>query len=163
MNLTVGDVIEQSIALLNSVYGLPGHVLVGLTCVILGYMLRFYRKFPNDAIPLVCILWGMVFNPLLADERVAGSSMRLWLVRNVLTGFVTGAVAWAIHAKIIKRFEERIPLLGSLLTAADKRSDETQVANIMAKETTAAIKADVVVTKAEIVQVKPSVNKNVDG
>ena len=125
--------LDQALALLNSVYGLPGHILVGLTCIILGYSLRFFRKFPNEGIPLVCMLWGMVFNPLIADERAAGTSLRLWMVRNILVGFVIGAGAWAVHRYVIKKFEEKIPFLGPLLAEADKRTDVAATVKVAAK------------------------------
>jgi hypothetical protein len=120
--------------ILNSLYGLPGHMLVGLACIVLGYTLRFVKRFPNDAIPVVCILWGMIFNPLVADERIAGTSLRLWVARNILIGLIIGAGAWALHRYFLKKFEEKIPILGTILAEADKRSDDHQMASIVNKK-----------------------------
>lgn len=112
---------------LSALYGLPGHFLVGLTCILFGYTLRCIRQFPNDAIPLVCILWGMLFHPLVAESPAPDASMRLWLVRNILIGLVIGAGAWVLHRYVIKTFEEKIPILGRLLTELDRQSDLVQL------------------------------------
>lgn len=126
--------LDYAISLLNAISSLPGHVLVGLTCLIVGYALRFIRRFPNDGIPLVSILWGMVINPLLADVRESGTPLRLWLARNIMVGLVIGAVTWALHRYILKKIEEKIPILGPALADADRRSDEHTFEKIVTKK-----------------------------
>lgn len=127
---TAGDPIEHLIQMLNSLYGLPGHILVGISCIVIGYTLRFVRRFPNDALPVVSVLWGAVFTPLVADVRVTGTPLRLWLVRNILVGMIVGGCAWLFHRYFIKRLEDKLPFIGDALADADKRSDEHQVAKI---------------------------------
>jgi len=123
--------VDGIISVLNSLYGLPGHVLVGLTCIIFGYVLRFIRSFPNSGIPLACVLWGMVFNPLIADA--ATSSLRVWYVRNILIGAVIGAGAWAIHRWLFSRVEADIPILGDALATADAQSDQIAANKVESK------------------------------
>jgi hypothetical protein len=133
VNTTLGDVLDQALGILDSLSGLPGHILVGISCIVVGYALRFFKRFPNDAIPLVCILWGMVFNPLLAPDRALGTSLRLWAARNAIIGLIVGALAWALHRYVIKKFEDRLPIVGEMLAEADRRSDVAQIAKIVGR------------------------------
>lgn len=116
----VADALDQFVKLLNTINGLPGYALVALTCIVAGYFLRLNKRFPNDAIPMSCVLLGMVLNPLISDPIAAGASLRVWIVRNVAIGAIVGAAAWIIHRTIIKRFEHRIPVLGSMLVDSAK-------------------------------------------
>lgn len=97
--------------LLGKLYGIPGGVLVLISCLVIGYVLRVIRRFPNSAIPLVVILWGPVFNMLIADPKADTFPLRLWLVKNFLVGVVLGGVAWTIHNKALKKLEEKLPFL----------------------------------------------------
>ena len=119
------SVVDSTLGVLDTLYGLPGNALVALTCIVLGYVLRLVRKFPNEGIPLACILWGMVCNPLVADPASAGQSIRIWIVRNILVGAIVGAVSWLSHKLILSKLESRIPILGGLLAAADSAADAT--------------------------------------
>lgn len=111
--------ISQLFKILNSVYGLPAAAMVGISCIVLGYVLRIIQAFPNKAIPVACILWSMVATPLIADPPPAGTVLRVWLVRNILSGAIVGALAWLTHNKLLKQIENNIPILGGILKAAD--------------------------------------------
>ena len=126
-NVPASGLIKDAEDFVGSIYDLPGYMLVGLSCLIFGYCLRFVKKFPNDGIPLACMLWGMVFNPLLASERPTTMPLRLWLARNILVGLVIGAGAWLTHKYLLSRIESSIPGLGTLLANADQRSDAVMV------------------------------------
>jgi len=123
----VTGLVKQIEDFLGTIYDLPGYMLVGLSCIVFGYCLRFLKKFPNDGIPLACMLWGMIFNPLIADERPTDASLRVWLVRHILMGLIIGAGAWLTHKYLLSRFEASIPGFGSLLARADQRSGEVAV------------------------------------
>jgi hypothetical protein len=116
---------DSFIQLLNSLYGLPSSLLVGITCIIFGYALRLAKNFPNNGIPLACILWGMTFTPLISDIP-AHTSFRVWLGRNILLGAIIGAGAWLAHKWLLKRVEDRVPLLGSMLSHVDKSGQAVQ-------------------------------------
>ena len=100
---------------LGSLYGLPGYALVALSCIVLGYVLRALRFFPNQGIPLACVLWAMVLNPLLANGRTAADSPRVWLLKNILIGMIVGFLAWILHKLILRRFEDKIAGLAKFL------------------------------------------------
>jgi hypothetical protein len=112
--------VQELTKFLGLLYGLPGYVLVCLSCIVVGYIFKLWKNFPNTGIPAICVAWGMIFNPLIATAPQAGTSVRVWLVTNTLVGMVVGGVAWVIHNTIIKRFESKIPVLGPLVAAASQ-------------------------------------------
>ena len=100
---------------LNSLYGIPADVLIALSCIVLGYILRAIPDFPNRGIPLACVLWAMVLNPILSAPPGPGMSLRQWVVRNALAGMIIGFAAWVFHKAIIARFEDKVPGLKTLI------------------------------------------------
>jgi hypothetical protein len=118
---------------LGTIYDLPGYMLVGLSCTIFGYCLRFFKKFPNDGIPMACMLWGMIFNPLMAAAPPPEASTRIWLVRHILMGLIIGAGAWMTHKYVLSRIESSIPGLNTLLANADQRSDNVAAQKVADK------------------------------
>lgn len=104
----MSDYIDQAINALNKLYGLPAAALVLLSCVAVGYVLRFIKRFPNDGIPVAVILWGAVAMSLVADSRAANMSLRVWIVRNVLVGLGIGFGAWVTHKMVLSKIEDWI-------------------------------------------------------
>ena len=90
---------------LSSLWGLPGAVLTTLLCVAVGYALKRFKRYPNDAIPLTIMLLGAGINTLLADPMTPPLTMRLWLGKNMVIGFIAGAGAWLTHKMILKKIE----------------------------------------------------------
>jgi hypothetical protein len=108
---SLDNLLSKSVDLLGKLYGLPGALLVLLTCLVVGYVLRVWKAFPNAAIPVVVVLWGPVFNMLIADPKADTFPLRIWLVKNFLVGIVLGGAAWLVHNKGLKRIETMIPFL----------------------------------------------------
>ncbi len=106
---------EQTFDAVHSLYGLPGYALVLLTCIIVGYIMKIMKWFPNEKIPAVVIAWGIVFNLLSADTRDASVPVRLYIVKNLLIGMIIGFIAWLIHNRWLSRIENSIPLLKNFL------------------------------------------------
>jgi hypothetical protein len=98
--------LDSAIAALNKLEGLPAAALVMGSCIVLGYVLRFIKAFPNDGIPVAVILWGSVAMSLVADARASSMTLRMWIVRNVLVGSVIGLLAWLLHKTLISRLED---------------------------------------------------------
>lgn len=100
--------LDQIIAWLNRLYGLPAGALVLGTCIVLGYILRFVKRFPNDGIPVAVVLWGAIAMSLVADSRASSMPLRIWVVRNVLVGMIIGLAAWMAHKIALSRLEDWI-------------------------------------------------------
>ena len=104
---TIETTLEQVTALLSRVYGLPSALFVIAGCIIGGYLLRFWKRFPNDAIPVCVTLLGAVLFPIIADLNNE-MPWRTWFVRNVIFGLVLGFVAWVLHKTAISKLEEKL-------------------------------------------------------
>lgn len=103
----VESILETVTDYLQKLEGAPAVLLVVLSAIVLGYVLKRFKSFPNDAIPIVVILWGGVVYPLIADAN-NDLTLRVWLVRNVAIGLITGFVAWIFHNQILKRFLNKL-------------------------------------------------------
>jgi len=101
----INDWLTQSSELLSRLNGLPGVMLVFLSCIGVGLMIKRWRIFdwlPNEAIKAVVPLWGACFMLLLADPLTDALPFRIWLGKNFLVGFIIGISAVTIHAFVIK-------------------------------------------------------------
>lgn len=98
--------IDQAIGWLNQLYGLPAAALVLISCLAVGYVLRFIKRFPNDGIPVAVVLWGAVAMTLVADSRATSMSLRVWIVRNVLVGLAIGFISWLVHNLLLSKVED---------------------------------------------------------
>src|SRR5512135_2379766 len=110
--------LDTVVNLLNKINGLPSIAVVFLSCIVVGYVLRFVKRFPNDGIPIAVILWGAAFNPLLADLN-SDMGWRVWFIKNFLFGLLWGYLAWLVHNKVLSKIEGSIPVIGDKL-AGDK-------------------------------------------
>jgi hypothetical protein len=102
----VNDWLDKAVATLNKLEGLPAVALVMGSCIVLGYVLRFIKRFPNDGIPVAVILWGAVAMSLVADARTSSMTLRVWIARNVFVGMILGLLAWLLHKTLISRLED---------------------------------------------------------
>lgn len=93
---------------LDKIQGISAVGLICLSCIVVGYVLRFIKSFPNDGIPVVVILWGAVAMLVLADPRASDMPERIWVVRNFFVGLVIGFVAWMLHKIVLTKIEEYI-------------------------------------------------------
>lgn len=74
-------------------------------CIVVGYILRFIKAFPNDGIPVVVILTGALAMMMLADPRPTTMTARIWTTRNLIVGLIIGFIAWIMHKTIISKLE----------------------------------------------------------
>lgn len=93
---------------LDKIQGLPAVALVFISCIAVGYVLRGIKSFPNQAIPTVVVLWGMVAMLFIADPRASTMPARIWTARNTLVGLAIGFFAWLAHKYLLKKFENWI-------------------------------------------------------
>lgn len=105
MNL---DKLNDVLSILDRIQGLPAAALVLFGCIVIGYVLRFIKAFPNNAIPVVVILSGSVLMLILADPRATAMPARIWTMRNLLVGLIIGFAAWMLHYYALAKIEDWI-------------------------------------------------------
>lgn len=106
---SIETILDQLSLFLQKLYGLPAYTLVGIACIIIGYLLRFWKAFPNNGIPLVVILFGAIAYPIVADYNNE-DSIRVLLGKYILFGLLIGFVAWLVHNKFLKPLEDKFGL-----------------------------------------------------
>ena len=100
----MNEAIKWLVDLNNQLYGAPSGVLVAIFAVALGYMLKSLPKFNNSYIPAVVVCVCTLAFMLIAPARLPDSSLRVWLFRNFIIGFVIGFAAWQFHNQVLRRF-----------------------------------------------------------
>lgn len=102
---SIENQLDSITTFLGTLYNLPSGTLVALTCLIFGYVLRYFQNFPKNAIPLAVILWGALWFPVLCSFD-GKTPIRIWLIRNVFIGLVIGFAAWMLHNKFLSKVED---------------------------------------------------------
>jgi hypothetical protein len=102
------ETLNELLKKLDAVQGLTAVSLVLFSCIIVGYVLRFIKRFPNDGIPVAVILWGALAMLVLADPRASTMPARVWTMRNLCIGLVIGMIAWLSHKIILAKIEDFI-------------------------------------------------------
>lgn len=86
----------------NQLLGLPSAALTVLLCLAFGWLLKSIKRFPNDAIPVAVVLFGIAFFMLVAPYE--GTPMRIIVARNFGVGLLLGSASWALHRFVLKRW-----------------------------------------------------------
>jgi hypothetical protein len=109
-NLTeqVAGQADQWLQKLDGIQGWSAATLIFAACLVIGYGLRLWKKFPNELIPHAVILSGAVLMTLLASARPTSMPQHVWVVRNFIVGLIIGAFAWVAHWTVISRIEQFI-------------------------------------------------------
>lgn len=102
----------------NYLTGAPAGILTIVICIVAGWVLKSWRRFPNEAIPLSVVMVGVVWFMLMAPAKSNETALRIWLGRNAAIGSGLGLFAWGVHYFVLSRFEDSLPLLGKLLSKA---------------------------------------------
>ena len=102
------DYLNQLLSVLDKIQGMSAVALVCFSCIVVGYILRFIKSFPNDGIPVAVILWGAVAMLVIADPHPAAVSLRIWTARNFMVGIIVGFIAWMLHKVVLGRIEDYI-------------------------------------------------------
>lgn len=114
---------------LSKIQSWPDVALVMALVIIVGYLFRFWRNFPNSAIPAIVILTGAVAMMLLAPEHPASMSARVWHVRNCIVGLIVGFVGWMGHNLVISKLEDwlatKFDFVGRLLNKTPEKETLT--------------------------------------
>lgn len=88
--------------------GAPAGILLFLAVIAIGYALKAWGKFPNNAIPITLLAVGVGLWLIVAPEGKAGASVREWWGRNVLIGLIISCASWLTHRLILKKIETKL-------------------------------------------------------
>lgn len=121
------ETLNSILQLLDKVQGMSAVALVCFSCIVVGYVLRFFKSFPNDGIPVTVILWGAVAMLVIADPHPSAVSLRIWTARNFMVGIIIGFIAWMLHKIVLSKIEDFIAkrFVGSSDTAFFNKRDPT--------------------------------------
>jgi hypothetical protein len=111
---------------IDQLYGAPGWALTVLACIVIGYVLKGVKCFPNGVIPVFVIFAGCILGVFFAGVEPAKYNHLEWLVRNGVIGIILGFIAWVLHAQLIKRVEEKIPLLRGLSAQLEEENTNSK-------------------------------------
>lgn len=84
----------------------PAVGLVFAVVIIIGYCLRFWKKFPNELIPLIVIASGAFAMVMLSDSKPLDVPYRVWNTKNAIVGLIVGFIAWMAHNLVISKIED---------------------------------------------------------
>lgn len=122
----MNELAKQASDLNQSLYGLPGDVILMLFCVSTGMFLKTQDWFPNKRIPLVVMAMGLIGGPLMYIGHYDHSqSMTHQILTHIMIGSIVSSTAWVLHAQVIKKLEPKIPFLGALLASSSEKEQPT--------------------------------------
>lgn len=104
--------------LVKSLHSAPTYA-VFCSCVVVGYVLRCIKSFPNDAIPAVVVCWGALANSVMSTEHGPSLSLNQEKFLAAMIGMVIGLLAWLLHKKLLKKLETKLPFLANLLDSGN--------------------------------------------
>jgi hypothetical protein len=107
----VGAWLDQCEQILTKLSLLSNLALVLLSCLMLGYLLKSFRRFPNDAIPLAVVFWAIIATFCTAPPTPQGTPVVAWKVRSIMLGVIVGYASWGIHYWVLSWIEDKIPVL----------------------------------------------------
>lgn len=111
---------------LTTIQSWPDAALALALVVIVGYCFRFWKWFPNAAIPTVVILTGAVAFMLLAPEHPKDVLARTWHVRNCIVGMTIGFIGWMAHNLIMSRIEDWLASKFKVMDALLSKPSDSQ-------------------------------------
>ena len=91
---------------LASIQSWPSVALVFGLVIVVGYCFRFWKSFPNEAIPAIVILTGAIGMMLLAEEHPKDIPARIWHTKNFIVGIIIGFLAWMAHNLVVSKIED---------------------------------------------------------
>lgn len=91
---------------LEKIQGWPIAAIVVAVCIVAGYILKFIKPFPNNAIPVFVILFGSLLYLLLSERGPTSVPLRIWITKNIATGIILGFIAWMVHGFVLSRIED---------------------------------------------------------
>lgn len=109
MNDTIQALKNTLLDLVNQIVTMSPELLVIVAILIVGFVLKLVKSFPNEYIPAVGSLMGASLYPFVADVAKVDYQVRLPWLRQILIGLALWLVAWVLHEKVLKRFNKYLP------------------------------------------------------
>jgi hypothetical protein len=122
------DIISQTTAYASMLFNLAPAPFTVFIVIVICYALRLVKKFPNDWIPVACLVIGTTTFCVL-NERAPGMSAARFYFRSFFTGMILGFAAWAFHDYFLSQIENRIPILKTLLARADGTTSPPRISD----------------------------------
>ena len=121
----IADYIQHVTEVATTFFNLAPAPFTVLITLALCYIPRIWPRFPNERIPWVCLIVGTVIFSALNDRNPDMPIVKYW-IRTISAGSVFSLTTWLLHAQIISKFEDKLPILGKLLNWSDqKRAEQT--------------------------------------
>jgi hypothetical protein len=86
-----------------------GKVLFLLSLNLLGFVLKYFPRIPNQVIPLTLMAVGAAVFPFVSDSKASDPSMHYPVAHLIMQGFVLGFFAWIAHDKVLRYAEKFLP------------------------------------------------------
>lgn len=88
----------------------PAWFMVVAASIVIGYILKLWKLFPNQLIP-VCVVPAAIAIEIALMWPARQQPLGSWFVRQGIVGMVLGFAAWVLHRAILHRFEDKFPWL----------------------------------------------------
>jgi len=73
---------------------------------------------------------GAIIFPILATSHRSlygqGEGFAAWLVRSIIMGLILGMGAWAVHDKILSKYEDKVPGLKGFVGMVDRAGNKPE-------------------------------------
>lgn len=95
---------------INKLYGAPVWLLVVCLSIVVGYLLKAWKRYPNNFIPHAVVTVSAITNTvLMMPMRQPKQPLGAYILTQLIVGCVVGFCAWTFHRFVLKRVESKFP------------------------------------------------------
>ena len=113
------DDLDQITDATNWLTNLGAAPFTAITCILLGYLLRFIPIFPNKWIPFACVIVGPVMF-CIVNPHASSVTNTAFYAHSIVGGIFVGIATWLLHDKFISKWEDKLgfkfPALNAIFT-----------------------------------------------
>lgn len=117
----MNDLIRQIQEAVNQFWGLPAYAITLIACILWGLCMKANPKADNAKIPARLMWIGAGVMLGCADYRGSTLDINVFILKNVVLGWIIGFFAPKIHERYIKPWETSIPIVGPLLARGNTK------------------------------------------
>lgn len=93
---------------LNSIYNVTDAAYLIVACLVVGYVLKSIKPFPNTLIPVSVVIVGLVGSIFLQPDAPSGIPHKAWNFKNGVCGLALGFLTWRFHKGILSKLDDLI-------------------------------------------------------